>query len=92
MSRDVTREYEVETRDGALAGIVEVSGRWIAGSLEYGPPESPDATITKAWRLNVEEDGSDTEVHPDTLHDDEADALISIALEKDEYRDDDDQA
>lgn len=88
MSRDATREYEVETKDGALAGIVEVSGRWIAGSLEYGPPDSPDATITKAWRL-ADEDNPEREVRPAALTDDEADALIAIALEKDEYRDDD---
>lgn len=86
------RSYEVETKDGMASAIVEVSGRWVPGSLEYGPPEEPDCEIAKAWQKydDGHEDGTlqEREVDPSSLPDAVADELIDIALMRDGERDD----
>jgi hypothetical protein len=87
MSRYAPREYEVTIEGETVRALVEVSGRWIAGSLEYGPPEAPDASITKAWRCEGE-DGVEREIVPASLTIAEIDALLDAALTKDQERDD----
>jgi len=90
--RNETREYEVTIEGETVRALVEVSGRWVAGSIEYGPPEAPDATITKAWRTVDEgrDDGvwPEREVVPASLTVAEIEALLDAALTKDQDRDD----
>lgn len=82
-----TRSYEVSLPGGLLSAHVEVSGRWVAGSLEYGPPEEPDTTITQAWRVGGR-CADEREVDPSTLSLAEVGAITLAALTRDEHADD----
>jgi len=85
---DARREYEVTLRDGELRAIVAVEGRWVAGSIAYGPPESPDAWVMRAWQSydDGHEDGvrQERKLDPDALDEDDREALLDEALMRDE--------
>lgn len=88
--RSAPRTYEVTIEGETVRAIVKVEGRWIAATWGYSggsPAEGPDASIIQAWRSDMDEDGTETEVDPSVLTRAEQDALIEVALERDQDRD-----
>jgi len=81
-----TRSYEIVLSGGLLSARVEVSGRWVAASLD-APYEEPDTAITRAWRVDGE-CGDEREVDTGSLSLAEVDAITLAALTQDEHADD----
>jgi hypothetical protein len=86
--RYAPRTYDVSILGNTVHALVEVSGRWLRETRE-SPAEGPDCDIKKAWRsVTDEETGAVTDVPvlPALLSDDEQQALIFQAEEKDQER------
>ena len=88
MDRSAKRTYEVAILGDTVHAIVEVSWRWHRATLE-SPAEGPDCSIARAWRSATDEETGEVterEIDPRLLSDDEQNALVFQAEERDQER------